>query len=44
MEDKMENTGGEGNIAKYARWIVGIVGFLALFLIAIFSIYRKFAE
>ena len=42
MEDKMENTGGEGKISKYTRWIVGIVGFLMLFLIAVFSIYRKF--
>ncbi len=41
MEDKIENTGGEGKIAKYARWIVGTVGFLVLFLLAVFSIYRK---
>jgi hypothetical protein len=41
MEDKIENTGGEGKIAKYVRWIVGIGGFLMLLLIAVFSIYRK---
>jgi uncharacterized integral membrane protein len=41
MADKMENEGGEGKVAKYARWIVGIGGFLMLLLIAVFSIYRK---
>jgi hypothetical protein len=41
MADKRDDKGGEGKIAKYVRWIVGIGGFLMLLLIAVFSIYRK---
>ena len=41
MEDKKEGTKSDGKIAKYVQWIVGIGGFLLLFLIAVFSIYRK---
>ena len=43
MEDKKEIK-GESKIAKYARWIVGIV-FGALILAAmVMAIYRKFIE
>jgi hypothetical protein len=41
MEGDTKDTGSESETAKYARWIIGILGFLVLFLIAAFSIYRK---